>query len=106
MVKTLGLILLFSLLSIPRARAEDESPDEFSFFQKEAQVVTPSKRPSTLAKSPATVYVVTSDDIRDSGAQTLWDVLRTVPGVDVMAERTSGADVSISGLNGRLNTRT
>ncbi|MFI5361021.1 MAG: TonB-dependent receptor plug domain-containing protein [Elusimicrobiota bacterium] len=97
---------LFCFLAAAGASFGQQSPsDDFSFFQKEASVVTPSRQPSTPSLAPATVYVVTSDDIRESGAQTLWDALRTVPGVDVTSERTSGADVSIRGLNGPLNNR-
>jgi len=85
--------------------AVDAAPasDDFSFFQQEAQVVTASRQPSTQAQSPATVYVVTSEDIHDSGAQTIPDALRTVPGVDVMEERTSQQDVGIRGLNEAMN---
>jgi iron complex outermembrane receptor protein len=104
-IRRVGIPILFLLAVGATVRAEDPAPDDFSFFQKEAQVVTASKRPSTTSLAPATVYVVTSDDIRESGAQTLWDALRTVPGVDVMSERTSAADVSIRGLNGPLNNR-
>lgn len=101
-----ALAALLLLAPAAAARAADDIPDDFSFFQKEARVVTASRRPARASQAPATVYVVTSDDIRDSGAQTLWDALRTVPGVDVMAERTSQADVSIRGLNQALNNRT
>lgn len=107
MEKRLVLTVLVLLAAACPVRADDAAPDDFSFFQKESRVVTSAaKRPSTAALSPATVYVVTSDDILDSGAQTLWDALRTVPGVDVMSERTSQGDVSIRGLNQSLNNRT
>ena len=102
-----GHFLLGCLLAAgARAFAEDALPDDFSFFEKEGRVVTASRRPSTASRAPATVYVVTGADIRDSGAQTLWDALRAVPGVDVMSERTSQGDVSVRGLNAPLNNRT
>jgi iron complex outermembrane receptor protein len=106
MEKRIALTLLVLLVSVRLAWADDGAPDDFSFFQAEAQVVSAARKPSTTALAPATVYVVTSDDIRASGAQTLWDALRTVPGVDVMSERTSQGDVSIRGLNQSLNNRT
>ncbi len=90
----------------PLHAAAQEDPDEFAFFQKEAEVVTASRRPSALAASPASVYVITSEDIRASGAQTIPDALRGAPGVDVMSERTNQADVSIRGMNTPLNNRT
>jgi iron complex outermembrane receptor protein len=98
-----GLALMCALLGARPAWADDSVPDDFSFFQKEAKVVTASRQPSTIIRSPSTVYVVTSEDIIASGAQTLWDALRTVPGVDVMSERTSQGDVGIRGLNEAMN---
>lgn len=93
-------------LSLPCAAAAQDVPDEFSYFRSEAKVVTASRRPTPASTAPSTVYVVTSEDIRASGAQTLPDALRAVPGVDVMNDRTSHADVSIRGMNTVLNNRT
>jgi iron complex outermembrane receptor protein len=81
-------------------------PDDFKFFEEEAQVISASLKPSAIREAPATVYVVTSDDIRTSGAQTIPDALRTVPGVDVMETRAHQSEVSIRGLNKALNNRT
>ncbi|MDA0748811.1 MAG: Plug domain-containing protein, partial [bacterium] len=83
--------------------------DIFEFFEAEAealQVVTVSRLPYSIRWSPATVYVVTAEDIQASGAKTLWDALRGVPGVDVMSTRTFYGEVSIRGLNKALNNRT
>jgi iron complex outermembrane receptor protein len=101
--KGVALSILFLLPVSGSGWALDAPPDDFEFFQKEAQIVTASKQPSTPMLAPATVYVVTSEEIRDSGAQTLCDALRTVPGVDVMSERTSQCDVGIRGLNTPMN---
>lgn len=80
--------------------------DDFQFFKEESQVVTASRAPQARSQAPATVYVVTSDDIRDSGARTIWDALRNVPGVDVVQTRTGQAEVSIRGLDQAFNNRT
>src|ERR1035437_7199568 len=66
----------------------------FAFFQEEAKVVTASRIAESRAKAPATTYVVTSADIKASGAQTIWDALRNVPGVDVIQTRTGQGEVS------------
>src|SRR5262249_35578637 len=55
---------------------------------------------------PASVYVVTAQDIKDSGALTIWDALRSVPGLDVMSTRTFAGEVSIRGLNRPIVNRT
>src|SRR4051812_36933944 len=46
-------------------------------------VTAVSKTPETLLKSPAAAYALTSEDIRRSGATSLPELLRTVPGVEV-----------------------
>ena len=86
-----------------------EEADIFDFFKEEAEairVVTASRLLLTRRQAPATVYVVTAEDIEASGAKTLWDALRGVPGVDVMATRTFFGEVSVRGLNRALGTRT
>lgn len=80
--------------------------DLFRFFAEEAQVVTASRIPQTAGQAPATVYVITGEELTRSGALTLWDALRTVPGMDVMTVRTFQGSVSIRGLNKSLNSRT
>src|SRR3989339_475692 len=62
-------------------------------------VVTASKKAQSLADAPATVAVITSDDIQRSGALTIPDLLRNVPGVEVMAFNTRNQQVSIRGFN-------
>ena len=69
-------------------------------------MVTVSRLLNSIREAPATVYVVTADEIRASGAKTLWDALRGVPGVDVMTTRTSYGEISIRGLNKALSNRT
>jgi len=80
--------------------------DLYSFFAEEAQVVSASRIPQAPGQEPATVYVITGEELRSSGAATLWDALRLVPGVDVMTVRTFQGSVSIRGLNKTLNSRT
>jgi len=51
----------------------------------DVEVTSVSKEPEQIWQTPAAVYVLTHDDIRRSGALTLPDLLRTVPGVEVAA---------------------
>ena len=98
---------LFATARISPVRGEDA--DIFQFFEKEAeamQVVTVSRLPLSVRQAPATVYVVTAEEIRASGARTLWDALRGVPGVNVMATQTFYGEVSIRGLDKVLSNRT
>ena len=57
---------------------------ENEFFQTEEKIVSiASKRAQPLAEAPSAVSVITADDIRESGARSLADVLSRVPGMDI-----------------------
>src|SRR5258706_10724163 len=99
------LLPLFLILTHVSPAVADTT-DAFQFFQEEALVVSASRIPESRQKAPATTYVVTSEDIHASGAQNIWDAVRTVPGVDVMQTRTNQAEISIRGLNHPINSRT
>jgi iron complex outermembrane receptor protein len=47
------------------------------------EVTTASKEPEQVWQTPAAIYVLTQEDIRRSGATTIPEVLRLVPGVEV-----------------------
>jgi iron complex outermembrane receptor protein len=47
------------------------------------EVTTTSKEPETVWRTPAAIYVVTQQDIRRSGATSIPEVLRLIPGVEV-----------------------
>lgn len=95
--------LLFLAAGPARAQVAD---DLFRFFAEEAQVISASRIPQAEGRAPATVYVVSGEELRSSGSQTLWDALRAVPGVDIAIFRTFQGRVSIRGLNKSFNNRT
>src|SRR5437762_3210103 len=45
-------------------------------------ILAASKRPLTARESPGIVSLITQEEIRNSGARDLMDVLRLVPGID------------------------
>lgn len=107
MKKISVFVLIVVLLSgAGFARAGTDTWDVFRFFEEEAKVISASRIATAQKEAPATVYVVTSRDIKDSGAQTIWDALRGVPGVDVIQTKSGQAEVSIRGLSKSLNNRT
>jgi iron complex outermembrane receptor protein len=68
------------------------------------QVTSVSKRPERLLDAPASVYVITADDIRRSGAGTLPEVLRLAPNLQVAQASNTGYSISARGLNGSANS--
>lgn len=68
----------------------------------EEVVVTASRRAQSPLAAPNAVTVLTDEDIRLSGARSVPDLLRRVPGVDVMAMSYSDANVAVRGFNRRI----
>jgi outer membrane cobalamin receptor len=62
-------------------------------------VTTATRTAQKLSESPVAVTVISEDDIKASGATTIPELLRSVPGVDVMEPNQSQLNVSIRGFN-------
>ena len=66
------------------------------------EVTSVSKRAEPLAETAASVYVLTGEDIRRSGAATIPDALRMVPGLHVGQIDANGWSVAVRGFGGRF----
>lgn len=71
----------------------------------ETHVTTVNRTESTVGKSPAAVFVITGEMIRRSGAKTIPDVLRMVPGVQVARIDANKWAVSARGSNLRWSNK-
>ena len=69
------------------------------------QVTTVSREESTVGQSAAAVFVVTQEMIRRSGATSIPEVLRMVPGVEVAKTSSNQWVVSIRGFDNVLNNK-
>lgn len=67
------------------------------------EVVTVSKESKEAFKTPAAVYVLTRDDIERSGATSIPDVLRLVPGVEVAQISSDKWAIGMRGFEGYLS---
>lgn len=65
-------------------------------------VFTASRKDQAVLDSPNAVTILTEEDIRLSGARTIPDLLRRVPGMDVMAMSYSDYNVALRGFNRRI----
>ena len=95
-----GLLTLtsYALLSPALAKAEvpadgEESSTVFSLLQEET-VSTAIRREQPISQAPSNVYVITAEDIRQSGAPDVPTILRRIPGLEVM--QVTGADFNVS----------
>jgi len=68
-------------------------------------VTSGAKKEEPVRQTAAAIFVVTSEDIRRSGAATLPDVLRIVPGMDVAQINGSTFAVSSRGFNDEFSNQ-
>ena len=68
----------------PPTQAEE---DELSLLFSQTEVTTASKAPEPAALAPASITVITADEIRRSGARDITDVLRTVVGIELTRDQ-------------------
>jgi outer membrane cobalamin receptor len=62
---------------------EDELMDEFAFLEESGVVESAARHKQEIGMSPSAITVITREDIEASGANTVADLLRMVPGMDV-----------------------
>lgn len=100
-VFVLAVLLSISTVSTADGRRTDTgdglTEDELLFMDVPT-VVTASRREQPVTEAPASVFVVTAEDIKLSGATSIPDVLRLVPGVDVVSLSGSNQSVSVRGF--------
>ncbi|MCZ6491622.1 MAG: TonB-dependent receptor plug domain-containing protein, partial [Acidobacteria bacterium] len=64
------------------------------------EVSTVGKRSQTLSETPAAIYVLTQEEIRRSGATSIPEALRRVPGLNVAQLNSNQWAISARGFNG------
>src|SRR6202012_2277010 len=69
------------------------------------EVTSVSKKEQKLRQTAAAVYVITQEDIRRSGATTVPEVLRMVPGLEVARISGNKWAVTARGFNGRYSNK-
>src|SRR4030067_3526761 len=95
------LILLISLIIPVKVMAEeggDVLEDIYAIFAEEEMVMSASRYLQPVSQSPSTITVITAEEIRESGVTALPDILRRVPGMEVM--QVSGAAFNVGTRGG------
>jgi iron complex outermembrane receptor protein len=82
----------------PARNLADMSLDQLSSIQ----VVSVSRRTEPLSDAAASIYVISAEDIRRSGAQTLPEVLRLAPNLQVARADANQYAISARGFNSVL----
>ena len=106
---SLFLLLSFALplLQPAASRAQENAPStDLTTLSLEdlmsLEVTSAARKSQSLANTAASVFVITSEDIRRSGVTNIPDALRMVPGVSVAKIDSSKWAVTARGFNGRF----
>src|ERR1700722_15439551 len=95
-----GLLMALWMVS---AAWPQEKPNDLSSKSIEdlmnIEVTSASKKEQKISQVAAAIFVVTQEDIRNSGANNVPDLLRMVPGLDVAQINASNWAISARGLN-------
>jgi outer membrane receptor protein involved in Fe transport len=99
LIPAVGLGLLWAVAAAaqepkPSPSPSPPKPQDETVKREETVVVTASKTETTLINAPATMSVVSSEEIQTSPAQNYGDLLRSVPGLNVI--QLSARDVQMT----------
>ncbi|MVW64153.1 TonB-dependent receptor plug domain-containing protein [Massilia sp. NEAU-DD11] len=96
------------MLALPAHAEEAARRAEFADLSIEElaniDVTSVSRRPERLQDAPASVYVITADDIRRSGARNLVEALNLAPNLQVARGSNANYFISARGMNGTSNS--
>jgi iron complex outermembrane receptor protein len=104
----LPLVLLGMALSSTAHAGERQQSADFADLSIEElaniDVTSVSRRPERLQDAPASVFVITADDIRRAGSRSLAEALRLAPNLQVARASNTGYYISARGMNGTSNS--
>ena len=89
--------------SIESSDSSDSLDSKTSVYEE--VIVSASRQTTAALDSPAPTTVITAEDIRVSGAKSIPDLLRRVPGISVMTSDAGAADIAIRGFNQRVSNK-
>jgi vitamin B12 transporter len=90
-----SLIILCAISVIEIARAQDQQPTPSAASETEPIVVTATRIDTPLDESPASVSVVSSEDMEEKQIERVADALREVPGLSVVQTGAPGQLTSV-----------
>jgi iron complex outermembrane receptor protein len=103
---TTRALLLITLVLFSAAGASAQNLPDVTTMSVEdlmnVQVTSVSKRSQKLADAAAAIFVITQEDIRRSGATSIPEALRMVPGVQVARIDENKWAITSRGFNGRF----
>jgi iron complex outermembrane receptor protein len=99
------IIMLIAQLPLPgyteelNTKSEQDPIPELELIKEEETVSIAARHEQPISQAPANVYVITDEDIRQSGAIDIPTLLRRIPGMEVMQMNGADFNVSVRGNN-------
>jgi iron complex outermembrane receptor protein len=105
-VVTIFLVLLaLAFASLPVRAADNVMLDLDLESLMQIQITSAGRKAQNLADVPAAVYVITQEDIHNSGVTSIPEALRMVPGIQVYRIGSSKWAIASRGFNGTFSTK-
>jgi iron complex outermembrane receptor protein len=105
----LGLALSGMAPLLAQGTVQDPATHDVTAFEIEdllnVRVISAAKREQVLTQVPAAISVIRADDIKRSGARTIAEALRLVPGMQVARTRSGTWAISARGFNDNLSNK-
>lgn len=114
LIRLLAILQIFLLVISFNAQlsAQQEPNKQQDFFEMSledlmnVEVVTASRKSQDIDTAPANITVITEEEIRNSGAQTLAELLERLPGVYIPTQGHGDESIYIRGVGERYNDKT
>jgi iron complex outermembrane receptor protein len=108
LIRALACELVLTVLPMLAAQTQSLQPDLTALNIEDlmnVDVTSAGKKEQKLSQVPAAIFVITTEDIRRSGATNIPDLLRMVPGLDVAQINPSIWAISSRGFNGEYSDK-
>lgn len=107
MLRTLiGVLIAFSAVSVHAAATQMARLTDLSLEQLgDIEVTSVSRHAERLADAAASIFVISAEDIRRSGARTLPEALRLAPNLQVAQTNAGSYAVSARGFNNAIGNK-
>lgn len=89
-----AVTLCWPALTANAEEAAQRASEEMELLKEEETVSIASRYDQPISEAPSNVYVITDEDIRQSGAVDIPTILRRIPGMEVM--QVTGAEFNVS----------
>ncbi len=108
LMRALACELVLMVLPMLAAQAQNAPPDLTALKIEDlmnVDVTSAAKKEQKLSQVPGALFVITTEDIRRSGATNIPDLLRMVPGLEVAQINPSTWAISARGFNGQYSNK-